>query len=535
MKHLYTLATETAGQPTDGETSGRPAFEQLGKDAVRAMRHRSLEAARKMVAKAVETVEQPESELGDSLFRYILSARRQRRPVKAKDLKSLAQQGVDAIEDQRKELDKIAPFKLDEVRNFRTMATTGASEQGLPFDQRLTGDIFPDDKTHRIFLPLIPSATPDGVYLSRTHAEVAAILEKIGCTDLDYVAGTAKDDRKNTVKLTKLLRTRTNSPGLAERVADDRAKFADPDKLAVVISRHPYDVMRMSTGRGWQSCMSKGGMYWNRVRDDMREGTMIAYLVSRNDPEVHDPLSRILFKPYRNRKGEQIYIADKPYGLPHAAFQATVNQFVHKVLNAPATGGKYKLAKGLYPDARLRKQRGLSAEGQTNARQFLREMGVPAIKVGKRIWAWGDVDASAIGLDKLPDLSGVTLYGDLDLSANNLTSLSGFPAHVSGTVNLANNRLTHLRELEGRTLRQLDVRNNNLQSFEGGPARVRKWIYCEDNPLPHYEGVPEFNFMRSPDGDFNGRDSIPLSLRTSEAAKRRAVRQANLPAKSPTR
>ena len=76
----------------------------------------------------------------------------------------------------------------------------------------------------------------------------------------------------------------------------------------VCISRHPYDIAGMSTDRRWKSCMrledreefTAAGQYSEYIESDIREGTLVAYLIYADDRNISDPLARILIKPYIN-------------------------------------------------------------------------------------------------------------------------------------------------------------------------------------------------------------------------------------------
>lgn len=93
----------------------------------------------------------------------------------------------------------------------------------------------------------------------------------------------------------------------------------------VVISRDPYDIAGMSTDRRWHSCMelknenenyderirntNEGGRYRYYVKNDLIEGSLIAYLIDKNDREIDKPYARVLIKPYVNRQGNQIFLS----------------------------------------------------------------------------------------------------------------------------------------------------------------------------------------------------------------------------------
>ena len=93
----------------------------------------------------------------------------------------------------------------------------------------------------------------------------------------------------------------------------------------VVISRDPYDIAGMSTDRRWTSCMelknenknydersrnqNQGGQFRYYVKNDLIEGSLIAYLIDKDDREIEEPYARVLIKPYINRQGDQIFLS----------------------------------------------------------------------------------------------------------------------------------------------------------------------------------------------------------------------------------
>jgi t-SNARE complex subunit (syntaxin) len=127
------------------------------------------------------------------------------------------------------------------------------------------------------------------------------------------------------------------------------SKLKDDD-LEVVISRHPYDVAGMSTDRGWTSCMDmEDGCNVNFLKNEIKNGTHVAYLVRKDDTDLKTPIARIAIKQYESKDGHVSMLADKTYGLSHAGFVRTVNDWIHQ--NFPIDESKeYELRKGSYAD-----------------------------------------------------------------------------------------------------------------------------------------------------------------------------------------
>lgn len=138
----------------------------------------------------------------------------------------------------------------------------------------------------------------------------------------DYIEGYAySSDGSQKAKIGKLLNKALNyfekeniPPEMYEfkdvvNNFNNRPSFKQSSKPKLVcISRHPYDIAGMSTDRRWRSCMSlgdkesyipAGGMQYY-IEEDIREGTLVAYLIYADDKNINDPLARILIKPYVN-------------------------------------------------------------------------------------------------------------------------------------------------------------------------------------------------------------------------------------------
>ena len=98
------------------------------------------------------------------------------------------------------------------------------------------------------------------------------------------------------------------------------------NELMVVISRDPQKIGEMSSGQQWHSCMADDGVNFHYVQDDIKHGTLVAYLVSKDDPYARYPLMRQLIKPFHDDQGNTLMVPAKPYyssKLPNANDLAT--------------------------------------------------------------------------------------------------------------------------------------------------------------------------------------------------------------------
>lgn len=167
---------------------------------------------------------------------------------------------------------------------------------------------------------------------------------------LDYIGNQIHvPGQKNPTKLTKVLQKLGRKDLADAYCADplrDGAKSLKENKL-IVISDHFYDIVGMSSGRDWTSCMdilnqpekvkaevvddddfdeedeieagldgdeeieweegSVGSHYEvakprahaiENIKHDIEHGTIVAYLILESDKNIEKPLARILLKPY---------------------------------------------------------------------------------------------------------------------------------------------------------------------------------------------------------------------------------------------
>jgi len=131
----------------------------------------------------------------------------------------------------------------------------------------------------------------------------------------------------------------------------------DVSSLQVVISQDPHDIAKMSTDRGWTSCMDLNKKDRARCADVMREvksGGLAAYLIDRSDKNIEHPYARILLRRLQNYKGDSILQPEQfVYGTAVPEFKKTVEKWANEYnLKSPANT-KYKLKGREYTDLRV--------------------------------------------------------------------------------------------------------------------------------------------------------------------------------------
>jgi ribosomal protein S13 len=266
------------------------------------------------------------------------------------------------------------------------------------------GDKYDHDKNYyRIYIPLVEGKKEGPV--SPIQKEVEDFLKQNGYQVLDYIKGIVKfGDSKNTTTIGKAL-TRMKADNLMKKFVSDESRKAltsDSGGLLVVISRHPYDIAGSDTDRNWTNCMTMGHESSQRVQklkkeyedliknnpnadddgaidvlkkidklnreiesrkergqnvkyiiEDVKEGSLVSYLINKNDRDIKNPISVLNIKPYINEqnKNDFILVSDEQmYGQGRPEFKQTVDNILSEI-NGVGKEGFYCLNEKLYADS----------------------------------------------------------------------------------------------------------------------------------------------------------------------------------------
>lgn len=348
---------------TDKQVIGYEILPRETVEKIRAEFHASLEQKAK---KAVgEGLPEPD-ELSKQLKKLLIAAHHKGLEVKATDLAALAKAGPKAIAARTEQIDDMlhvgspdeskfpSPHLFSwQLRRAREVAKDRLEDASV---RQTFGD---DDRLYLKFQGAVDAPASD------TQKEVAHWLEQAGYRMVDYAGGYATDAAgKQQFKIGKLLK---DDEVLKEKFRVDPMRALG--SLMVVISRNAKDIAEMATGRAWSSCMgSRGCNFEQYMPQEIRKGSLVAYLVSEKDPEILNPLARIVIKPYvqklsvkgalkiaanalfrRRESRPELFVPAKIYGLPNNAFPAAVTSFVEEKLNV-GKEGEFNLPEQLYPD-----------------------------------------------------------------------------------------------------------------------------------------------------------------------------------------
>ncbi len=163
----------------------------------------------------------------------------------------------------------------------------------------------------------------------------------------------------------------------SEKVPQTLSDFYNADKTResvksehnIVISRDLDDIGGMTSGRHWSddSCMRlpniggdeyiPSGEHHDKIKNDLKHGTLVAYATKRGDDDLEVPVGRVLIKRYKSTKkidGEHHYIyrpENTTYGNVPDGFVDHVEEIMKK--HYPAKPDiNYSLEKTLYSDGR---------------------------------------------------------------------------------------------------------------------------------------------------------------------------------------
>jgi hypothetical protein len=357
----------------------------------------------------------------------------------------------------------------------------------------------------RVYVPF-SSSEEMIVHESPVKKEVETALKDTDFTLKDYKLGVVIDKFGREVKLGKVL----NRIGRTDLVklfnGDSQRESAKRKEFFMVFSKHPYDIAGMSSDRGWTSCMdiySEQGVNVKYIKQDIKKGSFICYLIKPNDKNLSSPTARILIKPYINmeEKNDVVYSPDQIYGTAPDSFRTAVQEILSKVQGKKI--GTFMLAQQVYCDnmdgttpssISMNTERSSKLDRYYEIADHLLSFGLERINCiindDLTVDVEGSVSLSGLKLSKIPVKFG-SVSGDFDCGKNQLTSLEGAPEKVGGGFNCGWNQLTSLEGAPKEVGEDFNCGSNQLTSLEGAPKEVSGDFKCSNNQLRSLQGAPE--------------------------------------------
>ena len=126
-------------------------------------------------------------------------------------------------------------------------------------------------------------------------------------------------------------------------MSPSRSGSGKSKEYAIVISKNPEDIEKMSTGRSWSSCMEIGKDNTSQVYCEVKDGGFIAYLTTPDDKEIKNPKSRVLIRRLDSKIGKSIAVVEESiYGWEVPGFVQEVKKWVESK-QGKIEPGKYQL------------------------------------------------------------------------------------------------------------------------------------------------------------------------------------------------
>lgn len=176
--------------------------------------------------------------------------------------------------------------------------------------------------------------------------EIVDWLRWNGFYNFDYRKGLYTKNHMN-FKLGRLFQKRGREDLLKIFMTDPKRNIKETD-FYVVFSIHPYDILGMSTNRGWSTCHDLEDVRYNKnhlygLYNFMNGGGFIAYLIKKNDKNIKNPISRVLIEGGR----PQFYVDNHIYGVNLKEFREYVEKWTGELNNNIQNISKVKKIKGI--------------------------------------------------------------------------------------------------------------------------------------------------------------------------------------------
>lgn len=304
-----------------------------------------------------------------------------------------------------------------------------------------------DNNYYRLYLPF------DANFQFKPNQEVIDFIKSMGFEIVDYPKGIIqKHDSKGKLVNNNIqsILTKYKKPELEKLFVKDQ-KESKSNTYQIVISRHAYDILGMSTGRDWSSCMKIGGHenYCKYLPMDIKEGTLVAYMIKSTDRNITKPVARLSIRPYINNQGDIAFgEANRVYhdGLDDnmtKKFEQILGNYLRQINELQGIEGIFYVKPVLYPEGNKKIRIG-DTKTQQQLSQLLSEIGDDysnlknypnlsdnvkealidhnplAIQYLDNLTYIGDLNLSNSIIPSLPD--NLTVNGSLDISESSIES-----------------------------------------------------------------------------------------------------------------
>lgn len=364
---------------------------------------------------------------------------------------------------------------------------------------------------HRVYVPAKRVVTTKDTK-NTAYKMVTGILSRRGYKVVDYIKNKAEDEYGRVTKITKLL-SKHDEDGVLQMYNNDESRKSSnrvESNYYFAFSTHQYDIAGASTDRDWTSCMNlyTGGM-GKYIRHDIKQGTIVCYLISDDDFNIEDPIARAFIKPYVSIEdiNEVYYHPDKFYGNSPSGMYSELKSIIEEVQGE--VYGVFNLDRNLYCDSTITinkytdnlddilagKASPKNAKEVEGVLKYLKFKNY-TINDDLSVDVDGDVVKNATGKlipIKFGKVNGNFKWSDPTLyrKGDGLISLRNSPEEVGGEFYCGHNNLTSLDGAPEKVDGDFFCNDNNLISLKGAPKHLKGSFNCNDNNLTSLEGAPK--------------------------------------------
>ena len=272
----------------------------------------------------------------------------------------------------------------------------------------------------------------------------------------------------------------------------------------IVFSKHAYDVAGMSTNRGWSSCMNLyQGTNAQYIQHDVKDGTMVAYLVKNDDLNIERPVARVAIKPFVNTNDESNVFyepEDRVYGTPPLTFLEVLTKIINDA--QPGKSGRFKMVDTLYCDSK----REVVKYGTANIEQLVANI----IKNKQLATTTDEVSYILNNYSTYSENGGTLQYSDADklyvdapfAEVMFKESITECPIQFKRLHALSFNNLTSYNNFPEYCLR-LTLINSNLTDFTGCVTNINRLI-LSDPVLSSFTGLQSVQRLTIRSGGSSG-------------------------------
>lgn len=187
--------------------------------------------------------------------------------------------------------------------------------------------------------------------------DVHTALYHMGFELTDYMKGLCKHEDGRVFRIAKVLKRNKDNNELVQNFINSPARASYKSKKVATLSRNMFDIITMSTFKGWSSCMDlRDGCNKEFVGNDIACGTLIIYLHDEKDVEIKSPICRILLRPfyhYAFGKLNLFYGSEAiSYGTSNIDME-TIGKDIANFINMEISDKRYRKIKESYIEAKI--------------------------------------------------------------------------------------------------------------------------------------------------------------------------------------